>query len=258
VHRFLFLLALFLAATAAASGLEPGRLNEFKVELDRELRQLAGRGQLSPVMHAIVTIAVPQNFDATRDWPVMVVCATTDPGYNSSRRLLGAYADTALASGWILIAADPGEPVEDDVALRYALDVAALAVLKLQWPGAEKAKVAFGGFSGGAKCSGWLAAAFASQGRTIMGIYLAGINEDTVSSAAQTLRVLDEKYKRIPIFLHSGDRDPIATPSDQLAVSNSLHKAGFTNVRIEYFPGAHMVDAGQLHTALEWFRELAR
>jgi len=74
MNRFLALLpALSVAsATLAATGLTNGGLSQFQVELPSELRQLAGRGHLSPVMHALVTSAVPENFDAARDWPVMV------------------------------------------------------------------------------------------------------------------------------------------------------------------------------------------
>ncbi len=226
MNRFLALLpALFVAsATLAATGLTNGGLSQFQVELPSELRQLAGRGQLSPVMHALVTIAVPENFDTAHVWPVMVISATSDSQYHSSRRLLGAYADTALTAGWILVAADPAESVpieQDEVALRYALNTAALAVLALQWPEAGRAPLAFGGFSGGAKYSGWLAAAFASQGRTVIGVYLAGINQDTLVSAAQQFKVLDETFRRIPVFLQSGEKDEIATPGDHRGVKRS-------------------------------------
>jgi predicted esterase len=262
MNRFLALLAaLFVASGAlAATGLKAGGLNDFQVELPSELRQLAGRGQLSPVMHALVTIAVPENFDTAHVWPVMVISATSDPQYHSSRRLLGAYADTALTDGWILVAADPTENVsieQDDVALRYALNTAALAVLALQWPEANKAPLAFGGFSGGAKYSGWLAAAFASQGRTVIGIYLAGINQDTIVAAAQQFKVLDEAFRRIPVFLQSGEKDEIATPGDHRGVQEELKRAGFRHTRIEHFPGPHAVDPRPLRIALDWFRELA-
>jgi len=252
---------LFVASGAlAATGLKASGLNEFQVELPTELRLLAGRGHLSPVMNALVTIAVPANFDPGHDWPVMVISATSDPQYNSSRHLLGAYADAAITDGWILVAADPAEnvPIEqDDDALRYALNTAALAALALQWPEAGKAPLAFGGFSGGAKYSGWLAAAFASQGRKIIGIYLAGINQDTVVSAARQFKVLDETFRRIPIFLQSGEKDEIATPADHRGVHDELKREGFRRIRVKYFRGSHVVDAGPLRTALDWFRELA-
>jgi predicted esterase len=209
------------------------------------------------VAHARVTIVVPADIDTTA--PVLIVSATADPEGNSSRRLLRAYAEPALANGWILLAADPEEKVtfdEDDVSLRLALDMAALAVLEQQRPGAKKAPLAFAGFSGGAKYAGWLAAAFASQGRTVIGIYQAGINEDTVVAAATQFDVMNATFRRVPVFLQSGQKDEVATPVDHRAVAARLKKAGFEHVRIEYFSGQHEVNAGPLPAALRWFREV--
>ncbi len=253
--------AAFSIATAshAATGLEPGGLSEFNVELPQQLRQIAGHGTASPIAHALVTIAVPANFDAANAYPVMVISATSDAEYRSSRRLLGAYADAARQAGWILVAADAAEVIavgQDDVGLRYALNAAALAALALQWPGAAKAPLAFGGFSGGAKYSGWLAAAFASQGRSISGIYLAGINADTIVVAAQHFNVLDDRFRRIPVFLQSGEKDEVATPDDHRAVYDRLKRARFKDVRIKYVTAAHEVDPTPLRAALDWFREL--
>jgi len=259
--RQLALLTLCLvSAVLKAQQLHAGGLSELEVELTPELRELAGGGGLSPVAHALVSIAVPADFNESVAWPVMIISATSDAKYNSSRRLLGVYADTALARGWILVAADPEEPIsveEDDATLRYVLNAAALAALQLQWPGAGKAPLAFGGFSGGSKYSGWLAAAFASQGRVIMGVYLAGINQNTLLSGARQFKVLDEAFRDIPVFLQSGEKDEVSTPADHRGVRDELRRAGFKNIRIEYFSGGHVSDARLLGTALDWFREIA-
>jgi predicted esterase len=259
--RFLALPAVFLfACVATGTGLKAGGSSEFNVELPQELRQIAARSGPSPVAHALVTVAVPANFDATRSYPVMVISATSDPGSHSSRRLLGAYAEAAVAGGWVLVAADPAEEVpvgRDDVNLRYALNAAALAALASQWPEAGKAPLAFGGFSGGAKFSGWLAAAFARQGRSIIGIYLAGINADTVIPAARHFSVLNESFRHTPVFLQSGQEDKVATPVDHRNIHDQLKRAGFTQVRIEYGAGSHEVDPPSLRTALDWFRKVA-
>jgi len=191
----------------------------------------------------------------------MVISATSDPQYHSSRRLLRAYAEVAVAGGWLLVAADPAEEVsveQDDVNLRYALNAAALAALESQWPQAGKAPLALGGFSGGAKVSGWLAAAFASQGRSIIGIYLAGINSDTIISAARHFSVLNESFRRTPVFLQSGRNDEVATPADHRSIHDQLRRAGFSEVRIEYGASSHEVDPPSLRTALDWFRKVAR
>lgn len=233
---------------------------EFDVELPTELRKVAGRGKLSPVTRALVTIAVPADFDASHDWPVLVISATSDLEYRSSRRLLRAYADTAIGSGWVAVAADPAEdiPVEqDDTAMRMALNTAALAVVARQWRSAATAPLAFGGFSGGAKVSGWLAAAFASQGRRVIGVYQAGIGQDTLVDASVTLNVVNAAFKRMPVFILAGEKDPVAPPANHEDVVATLKRAGFRNVRIEYFPGAHEVNPAPLRAALDWFRELA-
>lgn len=255
----MLLMAWCATAATAAPTLTPG-LNEFKVELPADLRKIAGRGKISPITYARVTIAIPPGFDTTSVWPVLVVSATTDRGYNSSRALLRNYAETALASGWIGLAADPAErpTVEQDtVSLRLALNAAALSVLENQWPGGGKAPLAFGGFSGGSKISGWLAAAFASEGRMIIGVYQAGINQNTLVPAATLYDVLNPAFKRIPVFLQAGKDDPVSTPAEHQDVAAELKAAGFKNVRLEYFSGAHDIDPGPLRLALEWFRALA-
>lgn len=254
------LVAPWLATIAfAAPGLVPGGYGEFDVELPASLRTMAGRGTPSPVRRALVTIGAPADFDSARDWPVLVVSATSDPGYRSSRTLLRAYGETALASGWIVVAADAkdAEAVEDDTVLRLALNTAALAVLRKLWPAAGKAPLAFAGFSGGAKHSGWLAAAFAAQGRTVIGLYLAGVNEETLVDAATHFGVLDDAFRGIPVFLQSAQEDAVATPDDHRAIASKLRRAGFTQVRLESHPGTHTVVPMPMRSALDWFRERA-
>jgi len=256
-----WLLASIMAMPAiAAPGLVAGTFNEFKVELPDDLRKSAGRGALSPVTHARVTIAAPPNFDPARTWPVVVISATTDRGYSSSRSLLREYAESALASGWVAVAADPAEAIpaeQDGVPLRLALNTVAVAVVALQWPGADKAALAFGGFSGGAKISGWLAAAFASRGRNVIGVYQSGCNENTVAEGMSLFGDVNATFKRTPVFLVSGDKDPVAKPGDHDGIAADLKRAGFRNVRVERFPGAHDTYPPSMRVALDWFRELA-
>jgi predicted esterase len=262
MNRFLALLPALLLGSAAIAApvFNPGGLSEFRVELPRELREFADRGRLSPVTQALVTVAVPADFDPAGEWPIMVISATSDPGFNSSRRLLGAYTEPALAAGWVLIAADPAEKIsveDDDVLLRFALNTAALAALQLQWPRAGRAPLGFGGFSGGAKYSGSLAAAFVSQGRRVIGVYLAGINQESLVSAGRQFKVMNEAFKRIPVFLLAGEQDEVATPADHRGVQADMQDAGFKHVRLEYFPGSHAVETAPLRRALEWFHETA-
>ena len=85
----------------------------------------------------------------------------------------------------------------------------------------------------------------------------AGINSDTIISAARDFGVLNEGFRRTPIFLQAGESDEVATPVDHRAIHDQLKRAGFSKVRIEYGPGSHEIDPPSLRTALDWFRKVA-
>jgi hypothetical protein len=244
---------------AAPPPLAPG-FNEFRVELPQDLRRIAGRGTLSPVTHARVTIATPARPAAEGAARVLVVSATSDLPHRSSRRLLEAYAPVATARGWIALAADAepaADPADDHVPLRLALNTAALSVLEARSPGAGNVPLAFAGFSGGAKYSGWLAAAFARQGRPLIGVYLSGSNEETLVDAARQFDVFDAGFKRVPVFLHAGATDELAGVAELKRLATALRRSGFENVRTVTAPGGHAVDSDSLGAALDWFREFA-
>jgi len=117
----------------------------------------------------------------------------------------------------------------------------------------RRAALAFAGFSGGAKVSGWLAALFASQHARVSGIFLAGVNEEPVAAAARQLKVLDEGYLSIPVFLQAGRLDTVATPDRHREILVELRRRGFRSLRLEVVEGGHRVDATWLRAALEWF-----
>lgn len=246
-----------MRALAGAPALPPGGLAEFRVELPAELRELAGRGgNPSPVRHVLVSVALPPDFDAALEWPVLVVNATSDPGSNSSRQLLQAYREAAAKAGWIAVAADPEPAVsqaDDQLTLRFALDLAALLALQPHWKDAGRAPLAFAGFSGGAKYSGYLAALFRRQGARLAGVYMAGVNQNAFGEAARQSGVLDDDLREVPVFLQGGTRDRVATPAQHRAIESDLVRDGFRHVRLEFVPGGHAVDAAPLAEALRWF-----
>ena len=255
------------AAAIVAAAMVPGiaqaaaGLAEVLVELPEELRRIAGRGALSSVTHARVAISIPQGLDLSRPAPILVVNATSDRPYHSSRGLMRQYAPVAASRGWVAIAADPEPGVQladDHASLRTSLAIAALAALRSQWPAEKASPLAFGGFSGGSKYTGWLAAAFAAQGRNVMGVYLSGCNENALLHAARAFEVLDEKFRKVPVFLQSGVNDTVATPEDHRRIARELERAGFVNVRIAAAPGGHEVNPELLGEALEWYASRAK
>ena len=252
--RFLALPAtLLFASVSTGTGLKAGGLSEFNAELPQELRQIAGRGGQSPVSHALVTVAVPVNFDATRSYPIMVISATSDPQYHSSRRLLGEYAEIAVAGGWILVAADPaGKSLSNRTISSATRPTLRLAALESQWREAGKAPL-LRWFLRGAKFSGWFAAAFASRGarhRDLPCRY----QPDTVIPAARHFSVLNELQAH-PVFLQSGQRTRLRHRSI-IGHSRPAQTRGIQASTYQYGQGSHEVDP-KLRTALDWFRKVA-
>lgn len=251
-----------ISTTSADAGpiIKPGEISEFQIEVPAAWRAIAGGRRPARVTTVLVAISAPKSFDVSRALPMMVISATSDPGYNSSRAFMRLYSDAAMAAGWVLVAVDPLEKIsqeEDTYLLRFMMVSAALIKLEEIWPPASSAPLAFGGYSGGSKHSGVLAAEFAARHRLAIGVFQGGINAEAVALAGGQLKVMTEAYRRIPVFLAGGKRDKIATPAAHRRVERELKKAGFEHVRLEFNDGPHGVDPAMLEKALKWFSELA-
>ena len=135
--------------------------------------------------------------------------------------------------------------------------LAALDALYRSFPGASKWPLATAGYSGGAKQSGFIAPLLALAGGRMIGIYLTGMNVDTLSTGYRSFGP-GRGFLQTPVFISSGQSDKIAPPYTQMAVNLGLKKTGFTRVRLETFKGSHVVKRAHLREALRWFRELDR
>jgi hypothetical protein len=242
---------------SAIPDIEPGKINELRIGLPELLRRFAGNSRLKPITEALVDVAVPENFDATREWPMLIVSASQDPGYNSSRELMRGFVKPALAAGWVVLAADAAEPltaIEDDTTgMRFAVIQAGLAALKEKWPDSVHWPLAFGGFSGGAKRSGVLAFLATVEGRVPIGMFLGGCNEPTPAEMLDSYGRPLPQFLKVPVFLSSGSSDRIATPMQHREVERALARAGFTRIRLETYEGPHHLSQDNVRTALEWF-----
>lgn len=259
---------LTLAAIAAclvwsnvpAAELRAGDVTEFTVMLSADQRRTIGRGRPARIDRAVCVVGVPAGFDPGRPWPILVVSATSDPGYNSSCTWVRErFAGPALAAGWVVIAADPEvpqPPAIDGPELRYVLAAAALDHLARTWPGFAEWPVAFGGFSGGSKHSVHLAAQFARAGRVAVGLFLGGCNDDVSTVAMNLYSPPRRAFRRIPVFLSGGMADTVAAPAEQARTAGSLRGNGFRQVRHETYSGGHVFHPPHLATALAWFDEL--
>jgi len=259
---FALVLPAFVSAADGVPTLVPGTTITFEIDLPNELRDFDRSGQRTSATRAQVAVAAPVDFDPDRQWPVLLISAGSEPGANSSRRLLEHYKQAALLAGWVIVAADPSPAVakwQDNVSLRFVLDLLAVEALHAAWTHAGTAPIAFAGLGGGARFAAVLSSMFASQHSVVIGVYQAGFDEESFRNPAMQFQVLlDDQFLRMPIYLHGGASDASPSAARLHVVQQSLEDAGFKNIRLAFADGSNPADPDALRLALNWFGSMAR
>jgi hypothetical protein len=261
-------------ATASPSGphqigntpFTPGEVAQFEVPLSNAAWDDAGRlpapGGDEPVSHnpkpktVKVAVAVPARFDPSRSWPLLIVNSTVDASCIDHMNL---YYRPATECGWVVLAADgPTKPKNDSNAWRWAMVASALEYLHAQWPASKDWPIACGGFSGGAKRSGFFGAFMTKKGYNIIGMWMGGCNEDMASWGLSLYQPNYGKFTKVPIFLSSGTHDDKAKPEQVKGVMENMKRKPFKKVRLESYDGGHDPSAEQIKLGLNWFLEEAK
>ncbi len=244
------------SATLAGQPVRPGATLDIRFPIDKYFQDYAAAGGNPRPTTGRASISFPKDFDPNRTWPILAVISTSD-NHRTNVMDAPAYQAPGTAEGWIVLATDATIPARDDSdTWRLGLLGAGLQMLHKEWPQSSRWPVAFAGFSGGAKRSGFMGAMLAStHAARICGFFLAGINNDRISVAYKTYHPPPD-FLNIPIWLSSGITDPIAPPFKQEHVRASLVNTGFKHVRLESFAGGHELDPSQVRLALRWFRQL--
>ncbi len=260
---FVALLTLGLASVAGTAGAAnfagvsaaPGATVRAEVPLSPLQQRYVSEGGNAVPPHAVAVLALPAGFDPQKSWPVLVVFSTSDEKIQNRDDLVNIYRSIGLAEGWVLIAGDgPQLPRNDTSGWRIGMTLAALDALHRSFPGSTKWPVACAGFSGGAKRAGLLSPLLAVGGYRIAGIFLTGLNDDTLSQGYQKYKP-GADFLRTKVFFSSGASDRTAPLLQQNAVKASMQRTGFSNIRQETFAGRHSVKRTHVAAALRWFRE---
>ncbi len=234
----------------------PGGTVRADVPLSDLEKSYVSEGGNAVPSHTVAVLGVPRGFDPAKTWPVLVVFSTSDFKLQNRDDLKRLYAPTALAEGWVVLAGDGPAPAPrvDSSGWRAGHTLAALDALNRSFPSSTKWPLACAGYSGGAKRAGLLAPLLALAGYRMAGIFLTGINDDTISEGYRKFKP-GSGYLRTPIFLSIGAQDKIAPPPQQLTVKNSMQRTGFGNIQQKTFSNGHVVKKTHLQEALRWFRE---
>ena len=258
VFTCLLFVGLSHAATLAGKPVQPGGMVEIQFPIAKTFQDLAAEGGNPRPDTGRAVLMFPPGFDPARRWPILVVTSTSDFNRTS---VMDAdwYRKPATAEGWVVLGSDATiSPRLDTTQWRLAMLAAALEAVRKDWPQAAKWPLAFAGFSGGSKRSGVLGVMLARTGSVrICGFFLSGINEDRLGEAYKTYQP-GKGLLEVPVWLSSGDSDPIATPQNHNLVRASLERTGFKRVRLEQFGGGHQLKMSEVRRALQWFRQLGK
>lgn len=231
----------------------PGKLIEFDAPPSGRARWEAGQaGKMPP--HARGAFVLPRGAtNLLKPFPILIASV---PSGGSAIGWMQSVTNLAWSEGWVLFAADgPRIPAaEDSVEWGWAMLSSALEQFARTWPPVKQWPVACAGFSGGAKRSAAVAAAMLHDGWRVAGVFMGGCNEDRATLGIQLFQP-GPTFLRVPMFLSSGDRDPIATPAQVASVRDAMARSGFTRLRLETYGGAHQLNQEQLTEALRWFRQ---
>ncbi len=245
------------AATFAGVPVVPNGITRASVPLSAQERQYVSEGGNVVPDHAVAALAVPNGFDPARSWMVVIALSTSDFQRKNSDDLRDFYSQAALAENCVVLAGDgAGNPPHDTAGWRAGMTLAALDALHRSFPGSTRWPLVVAGFSGGAKRAGNLAPLLAVAGNQIAGIFLTGINEDRLSEGYRKFQP-GASFLRTPVYISSGQLDPIAGPAATANVQRSIQQTGFSNVRLAHMPHAHAVSRSAVREALHWFREQA-
>ncbi|NRB74647.1 MAG: hypothetical protein HRU46_09845 [Verrucomicrobiales bacterium] len=239
---------------------EAGKHVTFTVSTDPELAAKAAKTGVPNVDPAAFGIAVPDDFDPTRDYPVFVISVTSSGKSPSSIGHMKGYIDKATAAGWVVVGADGPEIPEaeqDSNEYRWAVLSAGLEHLHEKWPNSREWHYACGGNSGGAKRSGFIAAIMSANGYNVSGIYMGGCNHDMATLGLEQYSPPKAEFLKVPIWISSGVNDKIASPEDSNRIAGEMRETGFKNVRVESHDGGHGLSKEHVTEALGWFEEMA-
>lgn len=200
-----------------------------------------------------IAIAVPADFDPKKPQRVFICSA---PSNNDTERragdfaAIGMYAKTCIDNGWVCLASDCdlGNEADGDKDL-----VCSLQVLRKEWPGINGWDFAVGGFSGGAKACFLPCATLIREKYKVIGVFMAGCNQDFSELFRRQLKAPLAGYKNIRAYLSAGTKDTIAPPSSSTDVKKSLKSNGIHDSRLVIHDGGHCMWQPHFDEALKWF-----
>lgn len=259
MRHFLFCFAPFLWILNPANGgdlFEGGELVILSGELlKNERRMVSGVGYPFPG-DLRLAVAVPEGFDAAQLYPILYV-SVTGSRYRTNIEEMESYREVATTLGWVVMTAE-GERWpkrrHDTIAFRRTYMRAGFRLLKEKLPASGEWPVVYGGFSGGAKLSQYLAVDSLKRGLPVEGIWAGGCNENHLVEALSQSRLDARRLSELRVFLCNGNVDTVSRLGQARKAAEEMLELG---VALEFFEyeGGHVLSDTALRRGLDFLRE---
>ncbi len=211
-----------------------------------------------------IAIALPEGFDPNKPQRVMWVSAPIN-NENERKRgntgVIGMYTNTATSAGWVTVAVDLdiGNPrrAESEHCERgdLATHTQAIEALTAAWPAFKTWEFACCGGSGGAKASFYRVGDLLVNDLNVIGMFLAGCNQDFTDKARKETRCRKSGLRKIKVWISNGESDTISTVSHAKSLKKSLRSNRWGKIRLELFDGGHIISQDEFKKAIRWFIE---
>ncbi len=222
--------------------------------LKAERRMVSGVGYPYPG-DLRLAIAVPEGFDAAKVYPILFV-SVTGSKYRTNIEEMESYREVATKLGWVVMTAE-GERWprrrHDTISFRRTYMRAGFRLLNETLPASSEWPVVFGGFSGGAKLSQYLAVDSLKRGLPVAGIWAGGCNESHLAEALSQSRLDSGSLSELRVFLCNGNADTVSRLSQAEKVAEEMETLGVDLELFEY-EGGHVPSDAALRRGLEFLR----
>ncbi len=229
-----------------------GKVNLYEYEYDADTLKRVQKIHKGKDTGYRVAIAVPADFDPSMPQKVFIANTAVNNDGERSRGntgVMGMYAKDCIDAGWVCLTYDSNIGRSNNNSDIYC----AFDLLNKVWPKSKEWSFAVGGFSGGAKGCFDPCGFLIKHDYNVVGALLIGCNEDWSGKGKERYKASSSGYKKMKVFLSTGDKDNLVPEASVNSVLNSLKSNGLKNVKSESFSGGHAVHKPHIADALKWF-----
>jgi hypothetical protein len=229
-----------------------GKVNLYEYEYDAETLERVQKKHKGTDTGYRLAIAVPADFDPSKPQNVFIANTAVNndaEGKRGNTGAIGMYAKDCVDAGWVCLAYDSNIGRSNNNTDIYC----AFSLLNKVWPKSKEWSFAVGGFSGGAKACFDPCGYLIKHEYNAVGALLMGCNEDRSGKGKDRYKASSSGYRKLKVFLSTGDKDNLVSEASVKAVISSLKSNGIKNIKSESYSGGHSFNKPHIAEALKWF-----